>query len=232
MATTELVRNMIKNTAPFRNKFIVVDDFYPDPDYVRDLALKLPKEESASDGNYPGVMTKEGFWSDEHEVAFKYITNENVTSIKTSTGLSSKFRFTKQDDQFRQFIHFDPGIRQVWSGVVYLTKPEDYTLANGEVINAGTSFWKHKETGLESVPLTQNGIEKYGWKNIDDLLFFLNTDGCIENKWIKTFTVPIKYNRLVLFRPWLFHSSGVQFGTNFNNCRLIQTIFLQEPANV
>jgi hypothetical protein len=223
---------MIKNTAPFRNKFIVVDDFYPDPDYVRDLALKLPKEESASDGNYPGVMTKEGFWSDEHEVAFKYITNENVTSIKTSTGLSSKFRFTKQDDQFRQFIHFDPGIRQVWSGVVYLTKPEDYTLANGEAINAGTSFWKHKETGLESIPLTQDGIEKYGWKNIDDLLFFLNTDGCIENKWIKTFTVPIKYNRLVLFRPWLFHSSGVQFGTNFNNCRLIQTIFLQEPANV
>jgi hypothetical protein len=222
---------MIKNMAPFRNKFIVVDDFYPDPDYVRELALKLPKEESGSEGNYPGVMTKEGFWTEEHDVAFKYITNENVIRINTSTGLSSKFRFTKQDDQFKQFIHFDPGPNQVWSGVVYLTKPEDYTLANGEVINAGTSFWKHKETGLESIPLTQEGIEQYGWKGVDDLKVFLETDGCIENKWTKTFSVPIKYNRLVLFRPWLFHSSGVQFGTNFNNCRLIQTIFLQDATN-
>jgi hypothetical protein len=69
-------------------------------------------------------------------------------------------------------------------------------------------------------------IEKYGWKNVDDLKEFLETDGMNESLWDKTLEVTYRYNRLVLFRPWMFHSPGKNFGDTKENCRVLQTFFL------
>jgi len=43
--------------------------------------------------------------------------------------------------------------------------------------------------------------------------------------WETTFTVPYKYNRLVLFRPWLFHSPGESFGDTLQSSRIVKTLF-------
>lgn len=205
------------------NRYYIIDNFYDNPDIVRQMAIDTEKEENSS-GNYPGVMTDISLFSEDHRQMFSELTNEPV---QAGTQLNGKFRFAKESDTFKQHIHFDFGDGLIWAGVLYLSKPEDC-----DKIDSGTSFWKHKETRLEEIPRTLEGIQKYGWNGIPDLKNFLDTDGVDESKWEKTFTVPAKYNRLVLFRPWLFHSSSKHgFGDSLENCRLIQTFFLRNKLN-
>ena len=194
-------------------RFIIIDDFYQDPDAVREYAISLKREETAG-GNYSGVMSLEHFLTQEHMDAFAELFGHPV---KPSTQLSGKFRFSKLGDHATQDIHFDPGPNQVWAGVWYGSK-EHPTVD-------GTVFWKHKRTGLESIPLTQAGIEQHGWKNTGDLKVFLDTDGVDYSKWDKTFSIPYRYNRVAFFRPWRFHSPGPEFGTDIETARLVQTFF-------
>lgn len=198
------------------DRFCIVDNFYTDPDFVRNLALSLPKEET-SRGNYAGIMSFDSFLTNEHLEAIGALLNHPVAP---STQFSGNFRFTKSTDSFKQDIHFDPGDSNCFcAGVCYLT-PNHPTNADG------TIFWKHNKTGLESIPLTSEGIQHYGWNDTNDLKLFLETDGIDHSLWTRTLTIPFKYNRLVLFRPWLFHSPGAAFGNTFEDCRLIQTFFL------
>jgi hypothetical protein len=202
----------------FMHQAIVIDDFYPDPDAIHDIVYSMPVEEKSS-GNYSGVMTKDSFFTKEHQDVFQYITGDRLVPC---TGLSGKIRFSLESDKASQHIHFDPGANSVWAGVCYLQKPEHYDADN----EYGTIMWKHKKTGLSSIPMSQEGIEKHGWKGVEDLKVFLETDGMDESLWDKTLAVPYRYNRLVLFRPWMFHSPGKNFGNSKENCRVLQTFFL------
>ncbi len=38
-------------------------------------------------------------------------------------------------------------------------------------------------------------------------------------------TIPMRFNRCVLFRPWFWHTSGESFGDQGANARLIQLFF-------
>ena len=42
-------------------------------------------------------------------------------------------------------------------------------------------------------------------------------------------TVPMRYNRLVLLRPWLWHTAGPGFGDNLENGRLVYLMFFVRP---
>lgn len=195
-------------------RMYIVDDFYKNPDMIRNYALSLQKNET-SQGNYAGVMTKDVFLTQDHLDIISQLVGQQV---KPSTSFTGKFRFTKENDTYKQEIHFDPGDNNcAWAGIVYLTPNIENT--------DGTIFWKHKRTGLESIPRTLKGIQQYGWNDEKDLKIFLDTDGTDHDCWNKTLTVPYKYNRLVLFRPWMFHSPGNAFGDTFENSRLIQTFF-------
>lgn len=202
----------------FMHHAIVIDDFYPDPDRIYDMIYSISTEDSTG-GNYSGVMSDESFFTSDHQKIFQYITNEKVVP---ATSFNGKIRFSLASDKGKQHIHFDPGLNSTWAGVCYLQKPEHYDPENDN----GTIMWKHKRTGLTSIPMSQEGIEKYGWKDTEDLINFLETDGVDESLWEKTLEVPYKYNRLVLFRPWMFHSPGKNFGDKKENCRVIQTFFL------
>lgn len=206
----------------FHKHYIIVDDFYPNPDSVRQLALSTPMQPNV--GNYAGSMTQQKFWTEHHSAVFQTITNEPVD---ISPGLCGYFRFTTKSEKGRQNIHFDPKPNQVWAGLVHLSLQTDIDANERPQRRCGTVFWRHDRTGLDSIPLTQAGIEQHGWNGIPDLRHFLETDGLNEDLWTETFYVPPRYNRLVLFRPWMFHSPGHAFGTTNENCRLVQLIFLQ-----
>jgi hypothetical protein len=203
----------------FMQHAIVIDDFYPEPDEIHDMIYKMPTE-NKSGGNYSGVMTENAFFTKEHQQIFQYITGDKLVP---ATSLCGKIRFSLETDRASQHIHFDPGANSVWAGVCYLQKTEHYGSADNPY---GTLMWKHNRTGLSSIPMTQEGIETHGWHNVEDLRNFLETDGLNESLWERTLNVPYRYNRLVLFRPWMFHSPGKNFGTAKENCRIIQTFFL------
>lgn len=198
------------------NRYIIVDDFYNDPDTVVKVASDSLTEEDSPIGNFAGVMTKDSFLSEQHRDIFQKLTLE--PALNSSTNANGRIRFTKANDSFKFHIHYDVDMKTKWAGVVYLSKDHPKT--------DGTSFWRHLRTGLEVAPNTVEGFAKYGWRNFHDLKAFLETEGLDESLWEKTFTVPYKYNRLVLFRPWLLHSPGPSFGDTLETSRKVQTIFL------
>jgi len=198
------------------NRYIIVDDFYNDPDTVVKVATDSLTEEDSPIGNFAGVMTKDSFLGEQHRDIFQKLTLE--PALNSSTNANGRIRFTKANDSFKFHIHYDVDMKTKWAGVVYLSKDHPKT--------DGTSFWRHLRTGLEVAPNTVEGFAKYGWRNFHDLKAFLETEGLDESLWEKTFTVPYKYNRLVLFRPWLLHSPGPSFGDTLETSRKVQTIFL------
>lgn len=196
------------------NVYHIIDDFYSDPDAVVKHALEMTSEDK-SRGNYAGIMTDEPILTTDHKRFFENFLRQE---IKPATGLCGKIRFTTETDTSKQTIHFDYGEDIAWAGVIYLQKehPKDIP---------GTEFWKHKRTGLEEIPRTLEGIQKYGWNGVDDLKDFLDTEGNDYSLWERTMVIPYKYNRLILFRPWLFHSPGVGFGKSKETARMVQTLF-------
>jgi len=46
-----------------------------------------------------------------------------------------------------------------------------------------------------------------------------------ESAWETTMTVPMRFNRLVLLRPWLWHTAGRGFGDSLENGRLVYLMF-------
>lgn len=199
-----------------QNRYLVIDDFYDDPDGLVELATQSIKGKDLPRGNYAGVMTTHPFLGDSIRDALSKLTLEPV--INSATNANGRIRFTLEGDPFKYHIHYDVDVKTKWAGVVYLSK--DHPKVDG------TIFWKHLRTGLESVPNTVEGFAKYGWKDFRDLRMFLKTEGMDESLWKKTITIPYKYNRLILFRPWMLHSPGPAFGNTLENCRKIQTLFL------
>ena len=123
-----------------------------------------------------------------------------------------------------QYIHFDPAPGQIWAGLVYLSLQQDIDSAESTTNHCGTEFWQHRRTGLDCIPLCQDQQRRHGFH---DLRVFLETDGLDPSLWNQTLYVPPRFNRMVLFRPWMFHSPGHGFGTTRENCRLVQLFFLK-----
>ena len=199
-----------------RDRYIIVDDFYNDPDQLVKVALDSLQEKDSPSGGYAGVMTTESYLGEQHREIFQKLTLE--PSINTSTNANGRLRFTRENDSFQFHIHYDVEKQTKWAGVVYLSKDHPQT--------DGTCFWRHLKTGFEIAPNTVEGFAKYGWSSFADLKAFLLKEGVDESLWEKTFSIPYKYNRLVLFRPWMLHSPGPAFGNTLETSRIVQTLFL------
>src|SRR5690606_34608806 len=118
------------------NRFIVVDDFYSDPDTLVKVALESMREEDSPTGNYAGVMTVQSFLTEQHREIFKKLTLE--PSINSSTDANGRIRFTRANDTFRFHIHYDVDVETRWAGVIYLSKEHPNV--------DGTNFWRHRRT--------------------------------------------------------------------------------------
>ena len=193
---------------------IICNNFYPNPDGVRDYALRQEYDSDDRKKNWPGRDSVHEHVDPETTMAISHIVGEPL--YQRPENKCSYFRITREGESGRQNIHFDPNPGLVWAGVCYLT-PTERT-------ESGTKFWKHKELGWERSP-NQKQAEESGINSHKDMLNFFETDGLDESKWTETLNVPFSYNRLILFRPWLFHCGGIPFGTTNEDSRLVQLFF-------
>ena len=201
--------------------FIIIDDFYAEPDAVREYAL---------DQEY-AVRNKNTTWPGRDSVT---VHNEINSAMNIShevghplfnqqANKSAYFRIIKEDEYGTQEIHFDPNPGLVWAGVLYLTP--------GPIrMNSGTRFWKHKRLGWEAAP-SQEEAQKAGIYTRDDMIKFFHTEGTDLTKWDEIMNIPFKYNRLALFRPWMWHDGGIPFGTTDDDARLVQLFFFHEQPD-
>lgn len=197
---------------------MVIDDFYEDPMEVRRGALALEYDPITPDTPYPGRNSKKAMlWANSDQM-FSQILRE---PLRGHMGLAhGRFRLSMVNDVRGADIHVDPGC--VWAGVLFMTLPQH--------CRGGTEFFRHRDYGTEGAPLTPEDLKLYGPNetNRDTLTNRLTeVDGRDRSKWEKIMTIPMKFNRLVLFRGWAWHTAGESFGTTPENCRMVQLFFFQ-----
>ena len=103
-----------------------------------------------------------------------------------------------------------------WIAVTYLSLP---LVSFGEL---ALRFYSHIATGLETFP-TEEEMGVYHIRS-DKLSEVFHSDLSL---WKEYGGIPVKYNRMVLFRGDRWHSYGNGFGDTLNNCILYQKIIIK-----
>ena len=179
-----------------QTKLIIVDDFYSNPDVVREYALAQPFEVS---GNYPGLRTKP-YLPDDLKASIQYIIQHaggNINHWFEESGYTGAFQICTAKD--RTWIHADSF--NTWAGVCYLNPDPP--------VSAGTALYRWKEN--KEYERTDNNSP--------------HRDGYDHTKWEMTDYISNKYNRIVLYRGNMYHASVDYFGDSLQNGRLFQTFF-------
>ena len=181
-----------------RTNLIVIDDFYTNPDQVRNFALEQPFDVK---GNYPGHRTR------PHVTPATKQYIQDIVEFHTKSKISDwpdeeyngAFQYTTQKD--RSWYHVDSTTN--WAGIVYLTPDAP--------LSGGTSFYRSKIDGtmVSNVPDNQV-LKKFSQDN---------------TKWECVDRVGNVYNRLILFNSKRYHISDDYWGSGLHDGRLFQTFF-------
>lgn len=192
---------------------LILDDFLSDPLAARRAALALDYDASFKRGNYPGHISTTPLAIQGLDARISDIIR---APVEPAPGTSHNHcRITLKGDKGRSGVHIDPAF---YSGILYLSLPEH--------CKGGTEFFRHKRTGLDRVPNDPVEVTKAGYADINGLIEdVVNRDTMNKAKWERTMLIPMRFNRLILFSPWLFHNSGAAFGTSPENGRLVHLMF-------
>ena len=178
---------------------VVKDDFYDDPDAVRQLALD--KEYSEPPADTPRLAVTAICDEAESGAMFErlkpYVPKNPENRVVAASVL---FRYTLANAEKKIFCHVD-GCSS--AGIVYLSLPEHCA--------GGTTIYRHKETGDEIY--NKQNRHLYDFREPD--------------QWEVIREVDMVYNRLVMYPGQLFHAiSPVFFGDRIENARLTQNVFI------
>ncbi len=192
---------------------IVVDDFYGNVKELRKAALNLTYPEQQ--GPYPGRNSVERITLEGLTEEVSRLVGEPLIALD-KTQAHAKCRIALGNDLGKAKVHVDPSH---WSGILYLSEPEH--------CQGGTEFFRHRETNTDRAPLSDlEAMQSFGAPSAKDWTAnLLDRDSLDESKWEMTMRVPMRFNRLVLLRPWLWHTAGESFGDNLENGRLIYLMF-------
>ena len=199
-----------------QTSLLVIDDFLNDPDAIRARALQLDYPDQR--GVFPGRNSLQRLPLEGLEEAVSHLVGERLVAAPPNQS-HAKCRITLGSDQGLGRIHIDVSD---WSGILYLSKPED--------CRGGTEFFKHRRTRWDRFPLDLEEIRKGGFSSFEEARRTLvEEEGTSEECWEQVMTVPMRYNRLLLLRPWLWHTAGPGFGETLENGRLVYLMFFVRP---
>jgi len=187
--------------------YTVIDDFYTDPDSVREFALTSRYRDSSisgtrsliSDGRHPDTRTTleriahyAGCTADWQQIQRIYDFWEEASCGEFQLRLANMGRGRPHSHNTGQ-----------WVGIVYLSR-DDHT-------HPGTYLLRHNPSGAEH------------FSDVPPALYQeLKRDSLLPDLWTVTFSPQMKYNRLFLFDSRLFHAESEGFGTDTASGRLVQ----------
>jgi len=207
------------------NKFpvTIIDNFYENPDLVRNFALSLPYHDPPI-GQYPGSRT--GLLSVENDYFFRVFTHKLFSlffdfettklmwSVETNFQKINSFSSNGNDIKNSGWIHSDNDT--VFSGIIYLNpnpKP-----------GWGTSIYKLKSKEID------NCIQKTKFLHYSKSEDFDQKEHEIEkkfnnDKFVETIRVENVYNRLLLFEGGVYHGVPTYYSED-EDPRLTQVFFV------
>ncbi|GAA5224708.1 hypothetical protein [Membranihabitans marinus] len=191
--------------------FKIIDNFYKNPDQIRDFALNCKYKKPVST-KWKGLRSVEKHPETKptlYQIA-KYLQLEGKpdwNQIEISDNFwqrASVGLFTTLYDGQEDNIHFHYFTGR-WSGVCYLSPPE---LCKGKI---ALSFYRHLTRNIETAQyLDKNELQEIKKETAD------------PNLWMTTHEIDMKYNRMVVFDGQYFHKACNGFGSSPDNCRLTQ----------
>ncbi len=178
---------------------VIKDDFYKNPDDIRNLALKKSYREPPAGTSQLAVTAICNEL--ESKAMFNrlqpFLPEEKDNRIIRANVL---FRYTLAEINKKVFCHVD-GCS--YAGILYLTKPEHCA--------GGTTIYRHKPTGDEIY--RKENRKLYDFQD--------------PSQWEIIKEMEMVYNRLVMYPGQLFHAiTPVFFGDDITNSRLTQNVFI------
>lgn len=180
---------------------VVVDNFYENPDIVRDFALSLPYTKSKWVCNYsPGERIRLGLDIRVIRNITYHLLNLKQWEIKPTSMqvIFNKMRGDEKLEAVQTNPHID-GVDMLNSAMIlYLNKPEECV--------GGTSFYRHKRTRLdmcrtkEQFESTFDNFPKLTRTDYKDFITESN------DEWELIDMIEMKYNRMIVYPPNVFHS--------------------------
>ncbi len=197
------------------SELYIIDDFYQNPDQVRNFALSL-NYENKSTPNYPGFQSEIPCLSESVIQKFEKIVGAKI-DLESSRDKMGYFRYILEGGSSRLKVHTD---MTDWTVVVYLAS----TFPNTKKV--GTNLYQHKRTGLYGPP-SGEGMKVLGYNDLKDFEEKVVVPDTLDDQaWDVVKTVPFKYNRCVVFKASkLFHSHANGFGFEAQDGRLTQNFF-------
>lgn len=195
---------------------LIIDNFYDDPYEVRQAGLNAEYERRVGEVYYPGDNSVGSYEIKGLNEIVSSLVHEPV--MRTPHTAHCRFRIATAGAESQASLRMHVDGANYWSGIVYLSLPEH--------CRGGTEFYRHKEMNSDRAPLYDSEVAEYGSESC--AIFTQNLtrrDSNDASKWEHLFTVPMRFNRCVIFRPWFWHTSGISFGDRPENARLIQLFF-------
>ena len=184
--------------------YLVVDNFYSDPDSVRSFALE--KTFNYHPDYHKGKRTDERYLFDGLKEQFEKLVGRKITKW-FEHGVNGVFQYCIESDKLVYHTDF-----QNYAGIIFLTpdSPPD----------SGTSLFRSKITKKMKVTESEHNT------------VFDNGNGYLNSELFETVdTIGNVYNRLLLFDSHNIHAASNYFGTDKNNGRLFQLFFFDIEKN-
>ena len=188
--------------------FFVIDNFFENPNSVREFALK----QKYFDGEGAvGCRTRKQFLWDGLKEKFEEIIGEKIPDNTDSgygwkdLGINGRFQSCKAGTPM--VFHCDA---QKWAAIIFLFPDAP--------IQSGTSFYRDKKTKVRH-------SSQIDWNNGG--LDIMSKTFLDPTPYEKVDTVGNVFNRLVIFNGGLLHSGNDYFGWDLESSRLFQVFFFE-----
>lgn len=200
-------------------QIIVDDQFFSNVDQMKDLFLNL--EYVKNENMLQGQICTMQYANDD---MLRYIEQligvpENISVFEFVPGSGSFILNQETDIPARTICINYPDLLTQWVGVVCLSESDTPHFLK---------FYRHNRTKWDGIPNDPGQLSEeklYSYEHINTFVQFENDKW--EEKWTETSRIELKKNRLILFRPWLFHSYSDVYGKTAETARLMQFFFLK-----
>ena len=203
-------------------QIIVTEGFYGNPQQMKTLFSSL---DYAKNENFlQGQICPMNYANEEMLRQMEYLINVPENTFEFVEG-SGSFVINQETDLPAQSVCTNfPDLMTQWVGVICLSEPEKPHFLK---------FYKNKKTGWSQVPSTREEMESQGINTYEDFQQFVAEENVgVQDKWLETSRIEFGFNKLILFRPGMFHSYDDVYGDSKETGRLLQFFFLKPKTVV
>lgn len=179
-----------------QRRFFIVDNYYQNPDEIRNFALTQVEYEKDLRW-YKGLRSKTVYRPEGMKESFEHIIGEKIHDFES--GYNGVFQIMMSDDP--QVYHFDT---QKWAAMIYLTP--------NAPLESGTRLHRSKINGTRH-------------RDDPDANYAFQGDFYDSTKFDISDSAANIYNRLVIMDAGCFHSAGPYFGNSPQIGRLTHLFF-------